>query len=203
MWTIRRIGRKTTPSTSHRAARAGADVWRLIAGTAVALTLALVGCEPVDQNQAADPTAEADYESPTAERTPASDQPMVVHEASFEAGEASQGPVDGTVRVTDPGAGGDLELEVRITGVQPGEHAWHIHEGACTQAGAVHLALSATQGQEGIVDPLNADEQGVIDESVAVPELDRSLFGTGGQYSLHVHEQGGVDHGATVACATL
>jgi hypothetical protein len=26
---------------------------------------------------------------------------------------------------------------------------------------------------------------------------------TSGQFSLHVHERGGVDHGATVACANL
>jgi hypothetical protein len=57
---------------------------------------------------------------------------------------------------------------------------------------------------EALGQPLTPDESGNATASVTVPgdvfsfeQLEQ------GEYSVHVHERGGLDHGPTVACANL
>lgn len=93
-------------------------------------------------------------------------------------------------------------LKVELSGLEPGEHAWHIHDGPCGEPASVLIPLTSTADMEGVGEPLVADESGHAIADLPVPPLSDLALGEG-KYSLHVHESGGVDHGATVACATL
>ncbi len=105
---------------------------------------------------------------------------------------------------TAPSAGNGFRLVVSVNGLSQGEHAWHIHSGPCGQPAPVDVAITTTADQQGIGQPLTADQSGNAMGSVTVP-ASRLTFDQlqGGQYSLHIHQQGGVDHGPTVACADL
>jgi Cu/Zn superoxide dismutase len=120
----------------------------------------------------------------------------------FERGPAG-GDVTGTLRMTaSPGQG--MQLNVDLMGLTPGEHAWHIHSVPCGREGPVVVAITATPEQQGIGQPLMAGADGHAMGSVTVTpnKLSVEQLQTG-QYSLHVHERGGTDHGATAACANL
>ena len=131
----------------------------------------------------------------------------VVMTASFEPAEGTpEGqPVQGSVRVlegTEPD--GDYRLAVQIEGLSPGQHAWHIHSGQCGEKAPVVVPLTATAEDPGLAKPLTPGEGGVAEGNVTVPHGKLSLDQLqSGEYSLHVHERGGVDHGPTVACANL
>jgi Cu/Zn superoxide dismutase len=122
------------------------------------------------------------------------------------AGATTAGPVTGTVTVLegiDPM--GDYKIAVRIEGLTPGEHAWHIHSGSCGGAESpVVLSFTETKEGPGIGQPLTAGESGMAEATVTVPKDKLTLDQIkNGDYSLHVHEKGGIDHGASVACAAL
>ena len=127
--------------------------------------------------------------------------------ASFEPGEGASAErrVVGTVTVlqgdepTD-----DYRLAVHITGLTPGEHAWHIHSAPCGQKGPVVVPFTETENGPGIAEALSPGDDGIAETKVDVPQDKLSLDELkSGDYSLHVHEKGGVDHGPTVACANL
>jgi Cu/Zn superoxide dismutase len=95
-----------------------------------------------------------------------------------------------------------LELVVRGTGLQPGEHGWHVHSGPCGTSGPVRIPLSETPDADGITGPIDANDDGEFEEAVEVPELNRTMVGTQ-EHSLHIHRNAGANHGPTVACATI
>lgn len=98
-------------------------------------------------------------------------------------------------------------INVVLESVPPGEHAWHIHRGSCAVKNApVALALSGTADMKGITDPLVADESGSVDVTVFVAPVPGKLTLVDlkkEDYSLHVHQRGGMDHGPSIACATI
>lgn len=102
-------------------------------------------------------------------------------------------------------SGEGLRLTVEIEGLSQGEHAWHIHSGPCGEEAPVVVAITPTADMEGIGQPLTASREGEnVRASVTVPGDELTLDQLrSGEYSLHVHAQGGEDHGATVACADL
>lgn len=102
-------------------------------------------------------------------------------------------------------AGGTgFRLAVEVNGLPRGEHAWHIHSGPCGEDGPVVVPFTNTADKEGIGQPLMADQTGSARATVMVPPTELTLQQLeGGQYSLHIHQQGGVDHGPTLACADL
>jgi Cu/Zn superoxide dismutase len=112
------------------------------------------------------------------------------------------GMVSGNVEV-DPNEDG-TEISVEFTGLTPGEHAWHIHQGTCAAPGNVVVPFTDTESMMGIGEPLDADDDGNASAEVTIPaaSLATNAIETG-DYSLHVHERGGTDHGASVACADL
>lgn len=114
------------------------------------------------------------------------------------------GTVSGTVRISEQTLGEGLALEVDLTGLQPGEYAWHIHSGSCEQEGQIVVPFTPTPTMEGIGDPLQVGDDGRATANVDVPEdrLPREQFNVG-EFSLHVHEGSGADFGPTVACANL
>jgi hypothetical protein len=115
---------------------------------------------------------------------------------------ASAAEVEGQVSFLSQGGAEPVQLAVAARGLEPGDHAWHIHTGPCGAAGAVDIALSETEGKEATVGPLAVDQTGRVDTTVDVPMLHGDMLGTS-QRSLHIHEKPGLDHGPTVACATL
>jgi hypothetical protein len=147
-------------------------------------------------------------EDPYAGQPPTGDATRRVDlEADFEPPQGTESDVAGTVRilVAEPaGAEGSApQLAVDLTGLEPGEHAWHIHEGSCeADTPPVEIALSPTAEMEGITGPLVVQLDGTASAEVPVPQLEYLMTGSG-RYSLHVHEHAGTDHGATVACANL
>jgi Cu/Zn superoxide dismutase len=102
--------------------------------------------------------------------------------------------VAGTVRVTPLESGG-TELLVDLTGLTAGEHAWHIHSGACGTEGPIVLPITATVDMEALGAPIQAGEDGRAAAGV-------TTLGPG-PFSLHVHERGGIDAGASVACSNV
>lgn len=111
---------------------------------------------------------------------------------------------DGEMSASSTGAGQGFRVEVSLDGLSQGDHAWHIHSGPCGEQAPVAVAFSPTADQEGLTQPLTADQQGHAEGTVTVPAGELALDQLQGQeYSVHVHAQGGTDHGPTVACADL
>jgi Cu/Zn superoxide dismutase len=179
---------------------------------ALALGVGLFGA-CADQPRADDEMADDDsMDAPGTVATepaeaPGSAEGSVAMTASFEPGEgALDGQrVDGTLTVFEPAQGnGDFRLRVHVQGIGEGEHAWHIHAAPCGQEGPVVVPFTETEDGPGLAQPLRPGEDGVAEATVTVPadKLQLDQF-RNGDYSLHVHQKGGVDHGPTVACANL
>ena len=147
------------------------------------------------------PTADSDTMDPLAEA-----EGNVVITASFEPGEgAPEGEVNGTLTVLETAEpGGDYQLAVRIDGLSRGEHAWYIHSAPCGQEGPVVVPFTETEEDPGLAQPLIPGAEGTAEATVTVPadRLTMAQLGSG-EYSLHVHQKGGVEHGPTLACANL
>lgn len=113
-------------------------------------------------------------------------------------------PAETTTTGGTGAAGGGFRLTATVYGLTPGEHAWHIHSGTCDQNGPVKVAITSTAQQHGIGRSLDANRNGEAMGSVTVPGSDLTLAQLeSGQYSLHIHQHGGVNPGPTVACADL
>ena len=117
----------------------------------------------------------------------------------FQPGPAGAG-VTGVLQIEPSGE--DTQVRVNLTGLSQGEHAWHIHNAPCGADGPVVYAFTATADMEGTADPITVGEDGSAAATATVPGaiLSRDLLSSG-EYSIHVHERGGTDHGGTVACA--
>lgn len=113
---------------------------------------------------------------------------------------------------TEPGLETDVTataegflLEVTLDGLNQGEHAWHIHSGPCGEQAPVAVAITQTADSEGIGEPIDVMSEGASARaSVEVPGDQLSLEQLrSGEYSVNIHQSGGVDHGPAVACADL
>jgi Cu/Zn superoxide dismutase len=111
--------------------------------------------------------------------------------------------VTGTLRVT-AATDGSTEIVADLTGLTPGEHAWHIHSAPCGTDGPIAVAISATTDMEGIGSALNADATGHATgtATVAAARLTQDQLRSG-QYAVHVHEGTGTSMGPSVACVTI
>lgn len=175
--------------------------------TWLALVLA-AACQPMDETSDGGATYEEtpeNGEAPSAADDQANaNEPDTVFTAALQSADSTGAPaVSGEVAVV---ASDDveepLELVVRGAGLPPGDHAWHVHTGPCGTAGPVRIALSETAEADGITGPIDVDDQGEFEETVEVPELNRTMVGTQA-HSLHIHRNAGANHGPTVACATI
>ncbi|MGE0158110.1 MAG: CHRD domain-containing protein [Gemmatimonadales bacterium] len=183
-----------------RRPRRGAEAG-VVASAWLALVLA-AACQPADETRegAMDDMPAASG----AAAVQASDGPDTIFTAALQPADSTAAPaVSGEVAVV---ASDDidepLEIVVMGTGLPPGTHAWHVHTGPCGTDGPVRIPLSETPEAEGITGPIEADDQGEFEEAVEVPELNRTMVGTR-EHSLHIHRNGGANHGPTVACATI
>ncbi|MGH7459862.1 MAG: hypothetical protein ACREMA_02390 [Longimicrobiales bacterium] len=172
---------------------------------AAALVLALPACnraadDNMDNPDAVPPTTEP--LPPATPPTPVTPTPLMTADMKGEGNSAIAGqvqilPVDG-----DPTG---FRVSVNLTNVPEGEHAWHIHQGACSAKDApVVVPFTAAKDKPGIASPLVAAAGGTVTAEATVPG---SLLTTqqlqSADYSLHVHQKAGTDHGPSIACAAL
>jgi len=156
----------------------------------------LAGCSPADQTADTETTDQAQE---TTQPPPAMDP--AAYTVDFTAS-PQDSMVSGSVQV-DPNPD-NTGIRVSLTGLTPGEHAWHIHQGTCEAGGDVVVALTDTGTMTGIASPLAVGDNGEVTTTVTIPTADLSPdMIQSGAYSLHVHERGGTEHGPTVACADL
>jgi hypothetical protein len=180
-----------------RAQRAHATAWLALAFAAA--------CQPSDDLEGAEyrdtpPTSAAEAPNPSATR--AAEGNDTLYTAVLEAPDSAASAVQGQVFIVANDEDEPLELVVRGQGLAPGDHAWHVHSGPCGASGAVRIALSETEREDGIANAIDVNDDGEFEESADVPEFTRAMVGSQ-VHSLHIHQNPGVDHGPTVACATL
>jgi Cu/Zn superoxide dismutase len=169
---------------------------KLLGASSMLLGLALLpACEPRDETETE--TMEGEETTPPSPPPATTAQPR---EIPFEPGPAGATSA-GMLRVTPQNDGG-MEYAVELTGLTPGEHAWHIHSGACGTEGPVVLPITDTPDMEGVGDPVQVGEDGRGTATVTIPADRISALGTG-PHSLHVHERAGTDPGPSVACANI
>lgn len=169
-------------------------------------TLALAGCEPVPRvgGEAAGEIGEITEDVPIG--TEAIPGEEVIQLSDFRpAPAAGAAPIKGWLRVVAPGPNPDrVRLEAHVTGLSPGAHAWHVHDGPCGGTGSVVVALTPTATSPGLADPLVADDDGVADQVADVPARELPLSRIRARsYSVQVHSGFGDDFGPAVACAEL
>lgn len=180
----------------------------LFAPIAIAAAL-VVGCEvaPDEEDEIGpapgvevEPTEEVGMESPAGYEVAAFGE--------FSATDRAQ-DTGGWARVLVPegveaGAAESFIMDARVTGLEEGGHAWHIHAGPCGTDAPVVVPFTPTPDMPGLGEALTPGADGVATQSVTVPTSTLSVPQIrGGDYSVHVHENPGVDHGPTVACANL
>jgi Cu/Zn superoxide dismutase len=167
------------------------------------LALVLAACQPADETPEG-----ATYEAPPGSGAAAAaaddHEPDTLFTATLQPADSTAAPaVSGEVSiVASDDADEPLEIVVHGTGLAPGEHGWHVHSGPCGTDGPVRIPLSETADADGITGPVDVDDDGEFEESVEVPELNRTMVGTR-EHSLHIHRNAGANHGPTVACATI
>jgi Cu/Zn superoxide dismutase len=164
-------------------------VFRYAAALLVLLSTACGAGEPEDQAAEAEKASE-----------PAPAEPAIT--AAFQGSGAGSG-ITGQAQVTS-GADG-FTLAVTVSGAPAGPHAWHIHQAACGVSGApIVVALSEKPGMPAVSGELQVAEDGTASTQVQVPAslVTMDQLRTG-DYSLHIHQTGGAQHGPSIACATL
>lgn len=167
--------------------------------TAAALMIALSACARSD---AGNLNEEADDPPPTSAEEAAAERTDTLYIAALEAPDGGDPGVGGMVVLLTEGDAAPVTLTIEALGLPPGNHAWHIHQGACGSSGPVQIPLSSTADMEGITGPLEVSDEGDADAEVELDALPRSAVGAG-QHSLHIHVEEGIDHGPTIACATI
>lgn len=174
---------------------------------ALASVLTIAACGPGED--AADelevPGDEVAEEPTDVRETPMPEYTETV-QSDFTSGEEAEVEIIGTLHLMEPTSaaapGAPLRIRVQMSGLPAGEHAWHIHAGPCDASAEVAVALTATEEQDGITQPLTSDDMGVAEAEVEVPGLAERWMGSG-DHSVHVHEGSGTDFGPSIACATL
>jgi hypothetical protein len=165
-----------------------------------AAVLALPACAKDETADDADAPAQAATEAPA----PAPVTPSLLMTIPIEAESGSK--VGGQVQIlsseADPNG---FKVAVSFTGVPEGEHAWHIHQGACGQKDTpVVVPFTEDKDKPAISEPIVATADGNVIKEVAVPGTLLSVQQLrDGDFSLHLHQKTGADHGPTIGCATL
>jgi hypothetical protein len=98
-----------------------------------------------------------------------------------------------------------FRVRVNLEKVPAGEHAWHIHQGACgAKDTPVVVPFTEDKDKPALSTPITAAADGTVNVEADVPgnllTVDQLRSG---DYSLHVHQKTGTNHGPTIACATL
>lgn len=171
----------------------------LAIATAALCAAAFVACDVPEDETVLPGEERPGYEIETPPLPP---EPRVMT-GDFEAPEGSDSEVSGDITLTEDDVGG-FRVQAMLESLGEGPHAWHIHSAACGTDAPVVVAFTETADMEALGEPLTADGTGTATGSVTVPAnvFSIDMLETG-DYSVHVHEGSGVDHGPTVACADL
>jgi len=172
-------------------------------GILLAATLiAAPACMSERTDEAADAAPTTETAPPVATPAPMPPTPLVTAAVQPEgtstvAGEVQILPVEGDANA--------FRVSAHFTSVPAGEHAWHIHKGACgTKDAPVVVPFTPDGKQPGIASPVTAGADGNATAEASVPSTMLSVEQLRtGDYSLHIHEKGGTDHGLSIACANL
>lgn len=162
--------------------------------------LSLAGCvgdAREEQPETTPPAAES-----SAPSVPAPSPPVLTADFTAEGGTQ----ITGTVALLEAAdAATAFRVSLNLQHVPAGPHAWHIHEGACgLRDGQVVVPFTEDKDRAAIAAPLVAGSDGIAVVDAAVPASLLTLEQLrSGDYSLHVHQNAGADHGPTIACATL
>src|SRR5687767_12858073 len=170
----------------------------------VLVAAALIALPACADEAADDADTNADAPAPAATEAPTPATPTLLMTIPFEAEGGSK--VGGQVQIlsNDADANG-FRVAVSFTGVPAGDHAWHIHQGACgAKDTPVVVPFTEDKDKAAIASPITPDTSGNAMTEVSVPS---SLLTVNqlrdADYSLHLHQKSGTDHGPTIACATL
>jgi hypothetical protein len=179
----------------------------------VAALLGITACEAEPEAEVAEVPEVADVQTAPAPAVTPGAAPTagaagggeVITTANFQPGPGAEGKtVGGTARLTAMPGTEDMQIMVQVQGLSAGEHAWHIHSGPCGQKAPVVVPFTPTAEKPGLDEPIRAEAAGMAEQSARIPadQLTRQQL-QAGQYSVHAHVRGGVDHGPTVVCADL
>lgn len=110
--------------------------------------------------------------------------------------------VSGEVEVVDLPTTDDMQVQVEVRGIAPGQHAWHIHSGSCAQPGGIVVPFTAAGQMAALDDPIEVGANGAGEEDARIPaeRLSRQQIESG-DYALNIHAN--PSGGAPVACADL
>jgi hypothetical protein len=170
----------------------------------VLLAAALIALPACANDDADDAGTDADAPAPAATEATTPPTPALLMTIPFEAEGGSN--VGGQVQVLshDADANG-FKVAVSFTGVPAGDHAWHIHQGACgAKDTPVVVPFTEDKDKAAIATPITPDASGNAMTEVSVPSSLLTVTQLrDADYSLHLHQKAGIDHGPTIACATL
>jgi len=112
----------------------------------------------------------------------------------------------GTVVLSQAPAGEGMQIQVEVQNVPAGAHAWHIHSASCSDLSApIVVPFTATVSSDGLTVPIEVSDPVMPVVASALIPADRLSQEqlNAGVYSLHIHQNAGVEHGPTIACANL
>lgn len=110
--------------------------------------------------------------------------------------------VSGEVELVDLPQTDDMQVQVDVSGISPGGHAWHIHSGTCAQLGGIVVPFTTAGPNQGLDTPIevSAGGRGEADARIPAERLSRQQV-EGGDYALNIHAN--ATGGPGVACANL
>lgn len=110
--------------------------------------------------------------------------------------------VSGEVELVDLPQTDDMQVQVDVSGISPGAHAWHIHSGTCAQLGGIVVPFTTAGPNQGIDEAIQvaANGRGEADARLPADRLSRQQI-ENGDYALNIHAN--ATGGPGVACANL
>ncbi len=99
-----------------------------------------------------------------------------------------------------------MQIQVEVQNIPAGAHAWHIHSAFCSDLSApIVVPFTATASSDGLTAPIEVSDPVMPVVASALIPADRLSQAQldAGAYSLHIHQNAGVEHGPTIACANL
>ncbi len=164
--------------------------------------ISMPACAKDDAGEVDSDDTDAPAQAATEATTPATPTLLMTIPIEPEGGSNVGGQVQVLSNDADPNG---FRLAVSFTGVPAGEHAWHIHQSACgVKDTPVVVPFTEDKDKPAIAGPIVADASGNAMSEVAVPSTLLTVNQLrDADYSLHLHQKGGIDHGPTIACATM
>jgi Cu/Zn superoxide dismutase len=168
----------------------------------LALVVAAIAACEAKTDEAAENAAPGTEPAAAPAAPAASTEPIMSADVQSEGGSQVSGKVE-VLPAAD--ASNAFRVVVNLQNVPAGEHAWHIHQGACgAKDTPVVVPFTEDKDKPALASPITAAADGAVAVEANVPgnllTVDQLRSA---DYSLHVHQKGGTDHGPTIACATL